>query len=392
MTDKPAILGGRPIFTEFVPIVRPYLPKYEDVQAEMEEMISTASLTKGRHLRNLEDAMARHLGVRHAVAMSSCTLGLYSTFLGLGLEGEVVVPSFTFMATVSSLVLAGLKPVFVDVDPHSMNMDPATVEEAITSKTDAIVVVHTFGNPADMDGLEALARKKGLPLLFDSAHGFGSLYRGRRVGCQGKVQVFSLTPTKLVVGGEGGIVATDDSGLAERLIKLREYGMTEGYDSAFAGLNARLPEFNAMMAMHSLGLLEESVSRRNRLAELFREQLGRLPGVGFQQIHPDDRSSYKDFSITVDPDLFGMNRNQLAEALEAENIDSRKYYFPPVHLQQAYRRYHDGRDLPNTERLADRILSLPMWSHMPDEMCLRICEAVARVRSHASEVKRLLGS
>jgi dTDP-4-amino-4,6-dideoxygalactose transaminase len=389
MTGKPAILSNIPLFDEFVPIVRPWLPEFDELSTDVARMLESGSLTKGRHLEAFENAAVEHLDVAHAVGVSSCTVGLFLTYMGLGLTGEVVVPSFTFMATVSALTLAGLRPVFADVNRNTMNLDPAAAEAAITSHTSAIVAVHNFGNPAEVAALEMLARNRGLKLIFDAAHGFGSLYRGSPVGRHGDAQVFSLSPTKLVIGGEGGLVATNNAELAERLRVGREYGHSTGYDSAFAGINGRMAEFNALLALRSLNMLDRAVSHRNSLAALYREELERIPGVGFQSIRPDDRSSYKDFCITVDEEAFGITRDELFRALTAENIDSRMYYSPPVHEQTAYKQFFNGKALPNTDLLSQRCISLPMWSHLQPAVVKKICEAVKRIHEHADEIRNL---
>ena len=357
-------------------IVRPVLPSLEELEPGLRRILETGMATKGDNLRAFEEAVAEHLQVRHAVGVSSCTTGLMLAYKASGLTGEVIVPSFTFMATVSSLVWAGLTPVFADVDYHTATIDLASVESAITERTSAVIAVHTFGNPARMRELEALSRKHSLKLLFDAAHGFGTLYEGAPIGSQGTAQSFSLSPTKLVIAGEGGMVTTEDDDVAEQIRIGREYGNNGGYDSAFAGMNARMSEFNALMGLHSLMRLEEAAARRNEIAERFERELGRVPGIGFQRVDPKDRNSYKDFSITVDPDAFGSSRGDLAEFLGRRGIDTRAYYDPPVHRQSAYRHFAGGVPLPNTELLAQRSLSLPVWSRMDDEVVEYIIAAV----------------
>ena len=369
---------GGPVFDAKVNLVRPVLPSFAEMASGIEEILRSGMVTKGRHLRHFEKAVAQHLGVKHAVAVSSCTTGLMLTYHALGLSDDAVVPSFTFMATVSALVWAGLRPVFADVDRGTTTVDPASAEEAITPRTSAIVATHNFGNPADCEALQAIADRHNLKLVFDAAHGFGSLYQGEPVGPQGNAQVYSLSPTKLLIAGEGGIVATNDDELANKVRTGREYGNSGNYDSAFAGFNARMSELNAVMGIHSLRNLEAAARRRNEVASLYHQELGRLPGIGFQEVRPGDRNSYKDFSITVDPEGFGMTRDDLATALAAENVDTRKYYNPPVHRQTAYRQYDEGRPLPNTEWLASHSLSLPIWSDMDDQIVFRICRAVRR--------------
>jgi dTDP-4-amino-4,6-dideoxygalactose transaminase len=390
MNNKPAILGNTPIFSTKVPIVRPVLPSFADLAADAEELLTTGMVTKGRHLLDFEEEAAAHLGVRHAVAVSSCTTGLMLTYRCLNLTGEVVIPSFTFMATASALLWAGLKPVFADVDFATTNLDPAAAEAAITRDTSAMVAVHNFGNPADVDALQSLADRKGLKLICDAAHGFGALYQSKPVGPQADAHVFSLSPTKLVIAGEGGIVATNDDELAAQVRIGREYGNNGRYDSAFPGINARMPEFNALMGTHSLRNLESAARRRNEIASLYREALGALPGIGFQHVREGNRNSYKDFSVTIDTESFGLSRDHLASALESENVDTRTYYDPPVHRQTAYAQFASTW-LPNTDLLAARSLSLPMWSDMKDETVLEICRAVAGIREFASDITVALG-
>jgi dTDP-4-amino-4,6-dideoxygalactose transaminase len=386
MSDLPAVLGGTPIFSKKINIVRPVMPDISEIVTNLKEVLDTGMVTKGRYLAQFEDAIARHLGVRHAVAVSSCTSGLILTHKALGLTGEVIVPSFTFMATVSSLVWCGLRPVFADVDKDTTNLKPASAEAAITSETAAILAVHNFGNPADISALQSIANRHKIPLIFDAAHGFGALYRGEPIGAQGKANIFSLSPTKLLISGEGGLVATNDNNLAQMIRIGREYGNNGDYDSLFAGLNARLAEFNAILGLWSLSRLEEAAQARNATVSLYQEMMGKLPGIGFQKIRPDDRCAFKDFSITVDSEVFGLSRDALAEALIAENIDIRKYYDPPCHKQAAYKCYDNHSALPNTDWLASHSLSFPIWSNMDEKTALGICEAVERIFEHRKAV------
>jgi dTDP-4-amino-4,6-dideoxygalactose transaminase len=367
-TASPAIVGGKPAFEQLLPIVRPTLPKYDELGTDLSEIIGSGMVTRGKHLRAFEEAAAEHLRVKHAVAVSSCTTGLMLVYQGLGLTGEMITPSFTFMATVSSAIWAGLRPVLVEVDRDSYNIDPEVIERAITPKTTAIVAVHQFGNPADIAALESIAKRRGLKLVFDAAHGFGAKYQGVSVGPQGDAHVYSLSPTKLVVAAEGGIVATNSDELAEKVRRGREYGMGNAYDSLFAGINARMSEFHACLGHHSLALLERNAARRQEVVALFRRELGKLPGIGFQEVAAGNRCSYKDFSMTVDTAAFGMSRDELARALAAED------------------------QLKITNWLSASSLSLPLWSHMSDEIALQICRACHRIHGAAKEVRAHLNS
>ncbi len=388
MNDRPALLGSSPIFEERLQFAKPDLPALIDIADEVRTIVERGAVTKGKHLELLEEALATHLGVKHAVAVSSCTTGLMLTYQALNIK-EAVLPGFTFMATASSLVWAGGRPVFVDVDSETMNLDVDLAERAITSRTDAIVATHNFGNPADVSELQAMAERHGLRLIFDAAHGMGSQFKGKPVGCQGDAQVFSLSATKLLIAGEGGVVATNDDELAKKIRKGREYGNNGDYDSDFAGINARLPELSALIARHSLNKLETAARRRNELKGIYNEHLSALPGLGFQRVRAGNRSSYTYFAITIDPAKFGLSRDGLAAALDAENIETRRYYDPPVHRHRAYRDYATA-NLPNSDFLAAHSLSLPIWSQMSTEVVSRICHAIERAQRYSQELKLAL--
>ena len=362
----------------------------QDVAAEFENILRNGILSKGHHGASLEKSVAEALEVKYAVAVSSCTTGLMLTYQALDLTGDVIVPSFTFMATVSALRWAGLRPVFADVDLKTTNLSLTAVRAAITPQTTAIVAVHNFGNPADIDGLNEIADQYRLRLIFDAAHGFGSRYKNHPVGCQGDAQVFSLSPTKLVVAGEGGIVATNDDDLAARVRVGREFGNCGSYDSEFPGLNGRLPEMNSLLARHSLRNLKAAIEVRNRIAAFYRQELLRLPGIRLQEVRDSDRSSYKDFAIFVDPNSFGLTRDELALTLKAENIETRAYYDPPAHQQRAYQQFAPVEPLSNTDILASRVLCLPLWSAMDVEIPAKICAALAMAHQFADRIHATL--
>jgi dTDP-4-amino-4,6-dideoxygalactose transaminase len=391
MKTVPALLGNNATFAEKIPLTKPVLPEYQQFAQELETIFETGILTKGDHVRRLEESAAGLLGVGHAIAVSSCTAGLMLAYRALNLSGEVIVPSFTFMATVSALIWAGAEPVFVDVDAHTGTLDVSRVEAAITPRTSAIVAVHNFGNPADIDPLQAIAGRNGLNLVFDAAHGFGSTYQGRALGAQGDVQVFSLTPSKLVVAGEGGIVATNDRRVADAVRTGREYGNSGNYDSTFAGLNARMPEFNALIAQHSLHYLEAAVRHRNAVAAAYQNGLKHLPGISFQKVGESNRSSYNMFAINIAADQFGLTRDEFRTALAAENVDTRAYYDPPVHRQYAYKQFANPQvDLANTNRLAGTTVCLPIWSNMEMSIVSRICETIERTHVNADQIRPVL--
>jgi dTDP-4-amino-4,6-dideoxygalactose transaminase len=293
----------------------------------------------------------------------------------------VILPSFTFAATAHAVVWAGLRPVFADIDPRTMTLSPDSVRVRVGGDTAAVVATHVYGTPCDVGALEGLAEDRKLSLIFDAAHALGSRVDGRPVGRFGDAEVFSLTPTKLVVAGEGGIIATDDDDLAEACRLTREYGNPGDYDSRVVGLNARLSEVHAALAVRSLEHLDEAVARRNELAEGYRGLLSQLPGLTFPETRRGDLSTYKDFTILIEPTAFGLDAPALGGSLAAEGIETRRYYAPPVHLHHAYRHRGTPR-LPATEQVAARVLTLPMWTELEPEHVARVCQAIQRIHAH----------
>jgi dTDP-4-amino-4,6-dideoxygalactose transaminase len=383
-----AILGGTPAFPDGLPLLRPTLPTLDDIEPGLRAALESGTITKGPALREYERRLAEHLGVKHALAVSSCTAGLMLT-LDRFRGGEAIMPSFTFMATAMAAVWAGIEPVFCDIDPDTWCLDPARVEDLISGDTVAIVPVHVFGAPADTDAFAALGEKHGLPVIYDAAHGFGALNDdGKPVGPEGLAQCFSTSPTKLLITGEGGVVATDDDALAERVVVGREYGNPGDYDPIFVGLNARLPEASALLGIAGLDLLEGEAQRRNHLAGIYREALGDMIGVTFQKLRSGTRSSFKDLSIRVGR-AFGLTRDELATALEADGVDTRAYYVPAVHRTRAFGAFSDLCDasLPQTNALCDEVLTLPCYGRMSDADVEQVCALVRTAHERADAVR-----
>ena len=389
----PAILGGPAAFPDRLHLLRPTLPSYDELEPELRRLSASGMLTKGPILREYERLLGERLGVRHALGVSSCTAGLmlvFDRFRG----AEIVLPSFTFMATAMAAMWAGLKPVFADIDPLTWCLSPAAAEAALTADTALVAPVHIFGNPADTEAFAALGQRRDLAIVYDAAHGFGALRDGAPVGRQGLAQVFSTSPTKLLITGEGGVVATDDDALAERVVVGREYGNPGTYDPLFVGLNARLPEVSALLGLKGLALLDREADKRNALAAVYRELLGALPGVGFQSIRPQDRSSFKDFSVRIRAAEFGLTRDQVAAALAAEGIDTRAYYVPPVHRSQAFAILGPAFEdrLPETAALCDEVLTLPDYGLLAAELVERVAACMIALHERAPGVRRALGA
>ena len=388
-----------------VPFVRPDLPTYDEVAPAVRAAFESGSLTKGKYLLEFESAAARCTGTSDAVGVSSCTTGLMLVLRAVSqLRGrlescptiekcpapsvrgsdadrdEVIVPSFIFLAAPAAIVWAGLRPVFVDVDPATYTVDPGAVASAITPRTAAIVACHTFGCPCDIDRLAELAERARVPLIIDAAHGFGASRQGRHVGAGALAQVFSLSPTKLVVAGEGGIVATSCSCLAELIRVGREYGNDGRYGCDSPGMNGRLPEVSAIIGKASLERLPEVASRRRAAAATYREELRGLEGVVFQRIPDECDSSWKDFCIEIDERATGVSRDALSRALAQKGIDTRAYYSPACHQMRAFGACERRpASLPTTDRLAARLLALPMGGHVTPAVACEVAREILAV-------------
>lgn len=380
--DAPAVLGGTPVFPRTLPLVSPSVPTGEAVLRDIRSILESGTLTGGPYLRKLEGMAADYLGVRHCVAVSSCTSGLMLVLRAAGLGGDVVLPSFTFVATAHAAAWNGLRPVFADIDEETLTLSPEAVRRAIGVRTSAILATHVFGTPCDTQALTEVARESGLRLFFDAAHAFGSRRSGTSVGGFGDAEVFSLTPTKMLVAGEGGIIATDDDVLAERCRLGRNYGNAAGdYDSRLIGLNARMPEVQAAVALASFSGIEDRIERRGSLAGRYRALLGAIPGLSFPRVGPGDRSTYNYLSLLIDPDEYGLDADGLALALAPEGVETRRYFSPPVHEMRAYA-WAAGTNghVPVTDRVSARVLTLPLWTEMRESDVDGVAEAIARIR------------
>jgi dTDP-4-amino-4,6-dideoxygalactose transaminase len=380
---RPAVLGGRPIFPEGLPLARPGVRDPDRVARDVRRILESGRLTDGPFVRELERQVAEYLGVRHCVAVSSCTAGLMLVLRAADLAGDVVLPSFTFAATAHAVAWNGLRPVFADVDPASLTLSAESVRRVVGVRTVAIVATHVYGTPCDEEALSALAREDGIRLFFDAAHALGSLHRGVPVGGFGDAEVFSLSPTKVVIAAEGGLITTDDDLLAERCRIGRDYGNPGDYDCRFVGLNARMSEVHAAIALASMEDLEERIARRNSLAAGYVEVLTGIPGLRFPTVADGDRSTFKDFTILVDPEGFGLTADDLSGALAPEGIETKRYYAPPVHRMRAYRAVAETNGgLPVTDRASTQALTLPMWADMTEAHLRGVAEAIDRVRRH----------
>lgn len=388
-TAIPALIGGTPTFSEQLPLVRPTIPGVTGLARRLEHILHSGMLTNGKVVRELENAVAHRCEVEHVVAVASCTAGLMLALQALGATGRVVMPSFTFAASAHAVVWAGGQPTFAEVNRRTLNLDPVDAA-GLADGASAMTATHVYGTPCDVDVLATVAASARIPLVYDAAHALGSSRAGRPVGGFGTAEVFSMSPTKVAVAGEGGLVATDNAELAQAIRHGRDYGNPGNYDCQFPGLNARMSELHAAVGLASLDGLDERIAHRNDLVTAFKDRAAGIPGLSYQEVRNEDISTFKDLTLIIDPESFGLCAAELGRALEAERIDSRRYYYPPIHRQRAYAHLPQHRELPVTDEIADRVLTPPLYSHMTHAQIRAVADAVVAIHEHAPTVRDTL--
>jgi len=393
MSEKPAVLGGKPAFKETVPIVKPPIGAiFKKTLLDFRQILESRMITNFKYVQKLEKAVASYIGVDYCVATANCTSALMLAIHALNIRGsEALIPSFTFPATAHVAYWNNLKIKLVDCDIKTFNMSIQDLQEKITERSKIVVPVHVFGNICDTKAINEIAEDNGLKVIYDAAHAFGAEQNGIHVGAFGDAEVFSGSPTKVFTTVEGGLVTTNNEEIAEKVRIGRNYGHRGDYDCVMAGLSARMSELHAALGVNLLPFVPSNVEKRNRVAEKYREGLSRLPGISFQEVTAGSKSTYKDFAIIIDKDEFGLSRDELVVCLDKENIMTRKYFDPPIHKQTCYAELKvDDKALPNTSYIAKNIICLPMFSELTDEQVNGIVNAIADVHEYSEEIKRAL--
>jgi dTDP-4-amino-4,6-dideoxygalactose transaminase len=386
-----AAFGGEPAFAEPLHTGRPNLGDMSRFLERLQDLLERRWLTNnGPLVLEFERRVAELAGVRHCVAMCNATVGLQVAARALGMTGEVIVPSFTYPATAHVLAWLGITPVLCDVDRVTGNIDVAMAEAAITPRTTGILGVHVWGRPCEVDRLEDLAARRGLALLFDSAHAFGVVRNGRPLGGSGNAEVFSFHATKFVNSLEGGALVTDDDEVADRTRSLRNFGFVDD-DVQAVGTNAKMNEVCAAMGLTSLDSMEEflAVNLRNHLA--YRAGLAGVDGVRLHEYEPDIRSNHQFVVIEVDERRIGLGRADVMRVLRAENVITRAHFSPGCHRMRPYRDGIPQTAFPNTDALAARVITLPTGNAIGEHEIGRLCALIRFIVAHGASIAERLG-
>lgn len=365
-----AINGAPPAFEQPLHVGRPNIGSRELFQKYVDDIFERRWLSNnGPMVQELEQRIADHHGVKHCVAMCNGTVALEIAIRALGLEGEVIVPSYTFIATAHALHWQAITPVFADIDPITHNLDPAAVRRMITPRTTGIIGVHLWGRAAPVEALQDIADEHGLKLMFDAAHAFGCSYKGKMIGNFGACEVLSFHATKFFNTFEGGAVVTNDDELAEKMRLMRNFGFVAMDQVVHPGTNGKMIEIAAAMGLVNLDAIDSVIEANRRNHQTYGEVLSGLPGISLLSFDQAERNNYQYVVMEVGEGC-PVSRDQIIEALHAENIRARKYFWPGCHNMQPYRDLypHAGLLLPNTQQVADRVVVLPTGTTMDSEM------------------------
>ena len=333
----------------------------------------------GKFVARFEEMFAEFCGTRYAIATSNGTTALHLALLSLGIGrgDEVIVPTLTFIATANAVTYTGARPVFVDSEPETWNIDPNLIEEVVTPRTKAIMPVHLYGHPANMDPILEIADRYGFAVVEDAAEAHGARYKGRRVGGIGDIGVFSFYGNKIVTTGEGGMVVTDRADLAEQVHMLRDHGMSpeRRYWHPVLGYNYRLTNLQAAVGVAQMEKVDAILAAKRRIAQAYNEGLRELPGVSLPPEAPWAYNVYWLYSVLVDAGIFGHTRDDLMTWLKERGIETRPL-FPPVHTQPIYA---TGQRLPIAEHIASTGLSLPSAVGLSSEDVARVVQTIRTI-------------
>ena len=363
----------RPIY-----VTEPYLPPLEEFIPYLEAIWKTKRLTnKGPFHQQFEEALAEYLGVQHLSLFANGTIALVTALQALRITGEVITTPYSFVATAHSLFWNNIKPVFVDIDPRTCNLDPGQVEAAITPQTTAILPVHCYGNPCDVLEIQKIADTYGLKVIYDSAHGFGVKYRGESLLKHGDLSVLSFHATKVFNTFEGGAIVCQDAKTKQRIDYLKNFGFANEVTVVAPGINGKMNEFQAALGLLQLQYVDRVIERRNIIDSRYRCQLRSIQGVNCMAEPSDTGRNYAYFPIRVD-NAYWRSRDELYEVLREHNIYARRYFYPLISAFPMYRGLLSSAEenLPIANQVANEILCLPIYPDLNDEDVDRIVNLI----------------
>ncbi|MBA4347254.1 MAG: aminotransferase [Clostridiales bacterium] len=360
-------------------VTRPSLPPVEEYDQLVREIFSSRFLTNGgaQH-QKLERALKEKLGTPFLRLFTNGHLALECAIQALNLEpGEIITTPFTFISTTHAIVRCGFTPVFCDVEPDFFTIDPTKIERLITPRTRAILPVHVYGNPCDMDAIDEIAKRHNLPVLYDAAHAFGVTIKGRTVSEFGTASMFSFHATKCYHTIEGGAIATKDAAFAELLNGYKNFGYHADEEIREVGGNAKMNEFQAAMGLLNLKYFDSEIEKRGKVAARYRENLSGVAGLAFRPVREGATQNFAYLPVSFDPQVFGANRDQVSDKLKEYGIFARKYFYPLTSESACYAGRFDPNKTPVALAASRNVLTLPMFADLALSDVDDICELVA---------------
>jgi dTDP-4-amino-4,6-dideoxygalactose transaminase len=384
-----ACFDGKPAFDKKLHVGQPNIGDRVRFINRVDNMLDRHWLTNdGPFVQEFERKIAKFLGVKHCIAMCNATIALEIAIRALGLNGEVIIPSFTFVATAHALQWQEITPVFCDVDPLTHNINPASIEKLITPHTTGILGVHVWGRACDIETLTTISRRHKLKLIFDAAHAFACTHRGEKIGNFGDVEVFSFHATKFFNSFEGGAIATNNDILAKKARDMRNFGFS-GFDTVISvGTNGKMSEVSAAMGLTSLESLDEFMTTNKENYKFYKEELKDIAGVFLTIFDEKETNNYQYIVIEVDEEISGISRDNLLSILHAENILARRYFYPGVHQMEPYQSYFPNARLllPETEKLTKKVLQLPTGTAIDKDKIIQICQIIRLSIENAADI------
>jgi dTDP-4-amino-4,6-dideoxygalactose transaminase len=388
-----AIFGGTPDFSNTLHIGRPNIGNRQRLFDRINSILDSKWLTNyGPLVREFERQIADILGVKHCIAICNGTIALEIAIRATGLSGEVIVPSFTFIATAHSLQWQEITPVFCDIEPRTFTIAPSKIEALITPRTTGIIGVHLWGRPCNVDRLNDIAHKNNLTLLFDASHAFGCTYHGKMIGNFGTAEVFSFHATKFLNSFEGGAVVTNDDALADKIRLMKNFGFA-GYDNViYIGTNGKMSEISAAMGLTSLESMNDFIMANRSNYYQYQKHLNGIRGIDLLNYNENEKLNFQYITLLIDETVAGVARDDVCDILQAENILARKYFYPGCHRMEPYRSYfpHAGMLLPESEKLAAQVLSLPTGTAVKEADISKICDLIRFIIANKAAIRKKL--
>ena len=376
-------------FPDPILVSRPTMPDLEEYQEKLEQIWQTRWLTNNSlNHQELEESLANYLGVPHLSLFCNGTIALLVALQALRInDGEVITTPFTFPATPHALFWNRVRPVFCDIEDNTYNLDPVKAERLITADTRAIMPVHVYGSPCNVEAFQELSETHGLPIIYDAAHTFGVWYKGRSLLEWGDMSVLSFHATKLYSTLEGGAIVAQTAAQKTRIDHLRNFGIAGEEQVVGPGINGKMNEFQAAYGLLHLDLVDAEIANRAQITRAYQEGLGTLPGIRLLPTLPDVKSNHAYFPILVDPARFGMSRDALYDHLKELNVYTRKYFHPLCSHYSCYQALPSARseNLPVAERVAKQVLCLPLYGSLGVETAQTICMMIEALHYMAAE-------